>query len=144
MTNNQVDNSIVINNIDDVLIDVISLLTSSNFCKWFLLIVAMFFSPYLILFSIIFDLETSFLSISVEKAIQKVFRVEIVIERKFVFIAIVFEFLIISSNEIAFQIVMQKKKFKINKFFLRKKIRRTSNNNILMLFRRRCRLTSRN
>ena len=55
----------------------------------------------LILLSITLDFETSLLSVSVEKATQKIFRVETVIERKFVFIAIVFNFLIISSNEIA-------------------------------------------
>ena len=59
-----------------------------------------FFSFLIIIFSIISDLETFLLSVSAEKATQKIFRVENVIETNIA--AIVLDFLqIISSNEIA-------------------------------------------
>ena len=59
-----------------------------------------FFSFFVIILSIIFDLETSFLSVSVEKTIQKIFCTENVIETN-IFVAIVFDSLqIISSNKI--------------------------------------------
>ena len=90
---------------DDVSIDVISLLSFffSNSRKCLLFIVSMFFfSFFVIIFSIISDFKTSFLSVSVEKATQKIFRVQNVIETNIAFVAIIFDFLsIISSNKIA-------------------------------------------
>ena len=59
------------------------------------------FSFFVIFLSITLDFEISFLSVSYEKTIQKISNVEIVIETKFAFVAIVFDFLIISSNEIS-------------------------------------------
>ena len=62
----------------------------------------MFFSLFVVIFSIIFDLEILLLSVSVEKTTQKIFRVENVIEKKLAFVAIVFDFLqIVLLNEIA-------------------------------------------
>ena len=59
-----------------------------------------FFLFFVIILSIISDLEISLLSVSAERAIQKIFRVENGIETNIV--AIVFDSLqIISSNEIA-------------------------------------------
>ena len=46
--------------------------------------------------------------------------------------------------KLRFRIATQKKKLRMKKFFLRKKARMTSNDNILMLFRRRRHLTLRN
>ena len=61
-----------------------------------------FFSFFVIILSIISDLETSLLSVSAERTIQKIFRAENVIETNIAFAAIAFDFLsIISSNEIA-------------------------------------------
>ena len=88
---------------DDVSIDVTFLLFFflSNSCKCFLFIVSMFFSFFVIIFSITFDLETFFLSVSAEKTTQKVFRAENVIETN-ILAAIAFDFLsIILLNEIA-------------------------------------------
>ena len=134
---------------DDVSIDVIFLLFffSSNSCNRLLFIVSMFFffSFFVIIFSIISDFEISFLSVFAENTIQKIFRAENVIEANIAFAAIVFDFSqIISSNEIAISNRNAKKKIKMNKFLLQKKVRMTSSDNILMLFRRRCRLTFRN
>ena len=104
MMNNSLNNQMnrqTFNN--DVSIDVTSLLSFSfsNSCKYFLFVVSMFFSFFVIIFLIIFDLETSFLSVSAERAIQKIFRAENVIEMN-TFAAIAFDFLqIISSDEIA-------------------------------------------
>ena len=98
--NNQMNRSI---SDDDVSIDVISLLSFflSNSCKCFLLIVSMFFSFFIVILSIISDLETSLLSVFAEKTISKIFRAENVIEMN-TFAAIAFDFLsIISSDEIA-------------------------------------------
>ena len=75
MTNQQIDD-FVINDIDVESINQIFLLVFSNFCKYFL-IVSMFFSLFLIFFSIILDLKTLLLSVFVEKTIQKIFRVKI-------------------------------------------------------------------
>ena len=59
------------------------------------------FSFFVIILSIISDFETSLLSVSAEKATQKIFRAENVIEMN-ILAAIVFDFLsVISSNEIA-------------------------------------------
>ena len=88
---------------DDVSIDVISLLFFffSNSCKCSLLIVSMFFSFFIVILSIISNLETSLLSVSAEKTISKIFRAENVIEMN-TFAAIVFDLLsVISSNKIA-------------------------------------------
>ena len=61
----------------------------------------MSFSLFLIFFSITLDSEISLLSVSAEKTTQKIFRVKTVIEKKFAVVAIIFDFLIISSDEIA-------------------------------------------
>ena len=67
------------------------------------------FSSFVIIFSITFDFETSVLSVSVEKATQKIFRVENVIETNIA--AIVLDSLqIISSDEIAISNRNAKKK----------------------------------
>ena len=91
--------------VKNVSIDVTSLLflSFSNSCKCLLFIVLIFFfSFFVIIFSIIFDLEIFLLSASAKRAIQKVFRAENVIETNIAFAAIAFDFLqIISSNEIA-------------------------------------------
>ena len=90
---------------ENVSIDVTSLFSFlfSNSCKCLLLIVSMFFFSFFeIIFSIISDLETSLLSVFVERTTQKIFRVKNVIEKNIAFAAIVFDSLqIISSNEIA-------------------------------------------
>ena len=60
-----------------------------------------FFSFFVIIFSIIFDLKISLLNVSAKRATQKIFRAENVIETN-IFAAIVFDFLqVILSNEIA-------------------------------------------
>ena len=101
MMNNQMNYQI---RDDDVSIDVTSLLSfsSSNSCKCLLLIVSMFFSFFVVIFSITSDFETSLLSVSVERTTQKIFRAENVIEVNIAFAAIILDFLqIISLNEIA-------------------------------------------
>ena len=76
-----------------------------------------FFSFFVIIFSIIFDLEISLLSVSAERATQKIFRAENVIEMN-TFAAIVFDFLqIISSNEIAISNRNAKKKTQNEQMF---------------------------
>ena len=81
-----------------------------------------FFSFFVIIFSIISDLETSFLSVSAEKAIQKIFRVKNVIEKNIVFVAIIFDFLlIISSNKIAISNRNAEKKVQSEQIFFAKK-----------------------
>ena len=96
--NHHFQNSII----DDTSVDVTSLLSSSNSCKCLLLIVSMSFSFFVVIFSIIFDLEASLLSVSFEKATKKISRAENVIETNIAFAAIVLDFLqIISSDEIA-------------------------------------------
>ena len=88
---------------DDVSIDVTSLLSFSfsNFCKCLLFIVSMSFSFFIIILSITSDLETSLLSVSAERTIQKIFRAENVIEMN-ILAAIAFDLLsVISSDEIA-------------------------------------------
>ena len=107
---------------EDVSIDVISLfyLFFSNSCKCFLFIVFMFFSFFVIIFSIISDLKTSLLSVFAEKATQKIFRAKNVIEAN-VFVAIVFDFLqIISSDEIAISNRNEKKKAQNEQVFFAK------------------------
>ena len=93
-----------------------------NSYKCLLLIVSMFFfSFFVVIFSITSDFESFFLSVSVEKAIQKIFRAENVIETN-VFAAIVFDFLqIISSNEIAISNRNAEKKFQNEQVFSAKK-----------------------
>ena len=89
---------------ENVSIDVIFLLSFSfsNSCKCFLFIVSTSFSFFVVIFSIISDLEISLLSVSVERATQKIFRAENAIETNIAFAAIAFDFLsVISSNEIA-------------------------------------------
>ena len=132
------------NNVDVALINHNFSLVFSNFCKCLAFIVSMFFSFFVIFLSITLDLETSLLSVSVEKTIQKIFRVETDFEKEFVFIAIVFDILIILLNEIAISDRNVKKKLRMSNILLRKKMRMMSNNNASMLFRRRCRLTIRN
>ena len=81
-----------------------------------------FFSFFVIIFSITSDLEISFLSVSAERAIQKIFRVENVIETNIAFAAIVFNFLsIISSNEIAISNRNAEKKTQSEQIFSAKK-----------------------
>ena len=131
MSNHHIESTI--NQItDDTFLDVISLLSFflSNFCKCFLFIVSMFFFSFLIvIFSIIFDLEISFLNVSVEKATQKIFRAENVIEKNIVFVAIVLDFLqIFSLDKIAISNHNAKKSLKWTNFFCKRKFewRRTT------------------
>ena len=106
MMNNQVVNQMnyqFVDVVENVFVDVTFLLSFSlsNFCKCLLFIVSMFFfSFFVIIFLITSNLETSLLNVSAERTIQKIFRVENVIEKNIA--AIVLEFLqIISSDEIA-------------------------------------------
>ena len=121
--NYQIENSIInntiIENVD--LTNVTFLFTFSNFCKCLLFIVSMFFSLFFIFFSITLDFEISLLNVFVEKTTIKIFRVEIVIEKKFAFVATVFDFLIILSKQIAILNRNAEKKFKMSKIFLQKK-----------------------
>ena len=74
----------------------------------------------IIIFSIISDLETSFLSVSTERTTQKISRVENVIETNIA--AIVFDFLqIISSDEIAISNRNAEKKAQNEQMFSAKK-----------------------
>ena len=120
MMNNQMNYQI---RDDDVSIDVIFLLSFSfsNSCKCFLFIVSMSFSFFIIIFSIISDLETSLLSVSAERTISKIFRAENVIEMN-TFAAIAFDSLsIISSDEIAISNRNTEKKIQSEQMFSAKK-----------------------
>ena len=91
--------------VENVSIDV----TSLFFFLLFRILVSVFYSSFryfflffVIILSITSDFEISFLSVFVEKTIQKIFRAENVIETNIVFAAIVFDFLqVILSDEIA-------------------------------------------
>ena len=80
------------------------------------------FLTFVVLFSSTFDSEILLLSVSAEKTTQKIFRVEIAIEREFVFVAIVFDFLqIISSDKIAISDHNAEKKVQNEQDFFAKK-----------------------
>ena len=109
---------------DDVSIDVTFLLffSFSNSCKCLLFIVSMFFSLFVIILFIISDLDTSFLSVFVEKTTQKIFRAENVIEMNIAFVAIAFDFSqIISSDENAISNRNAEKKAESEQIFSAKK-----------------------
>ena len=127
MMNNSLNNQMnhqTFDDVENVSIDVISLLflSFSNSRKCLLFIVSMFFFSFFeIIFSIISDLETSFLSVSAERPIQKIFRAENVIETN-TFAAIAFDFLsIISSDEIAISNRNAEKKVQNEQVFSAKK-----------------------
>ena len=80
------------------------------------------FSFFVIIFSIISNLETFLLSAFVERTTQKIFRVENVIEKNISFATIVFNFLqIISSNKIAISNRNAEKKIQNEQMFSAKK-----------------------
>ena len=107
---------------DDVSIDVTFLLFFRNLVSVFYLSFRCFFSFFVVILSITSDLEFFFLSVSVEKTTQKIFRVENVIEKNIAFVAIVFDFLsIILSNKIAISNRNAEKKVQNKQVFSAKK-----------------------